>query len=186
MRRPLVDNFTTDQEAQALADLAKGKTVLEVGTYKGFGAILMAQHGATHVVAVDWHKGDADLGEIDTLTAFWTNVRRHKVEDKVFALVGRSEAVLPLLAPHSFDMAFIDGYHAYDAVQADIRNSLPLMKPGAVMAFHDFGVNDSAWGVKKAVTELHATNGEGDIKTYGSLAVIKLHGGKREPFTNSS
>lgn len=179
MNRPLIDspaseNFVTDQEAQALADLAKGRTVLEIGTFKGFSSILMAQHGARRVVTVDWHKGDADLGARDTLCGFWANVRRHQVEDRLIALIGRSEAVLPLLAPHSFDLCFIDGYHALEAVQQDIRLSLPLMKPDSVIAFHDYGTNEPTWGVRTAVDELQATRGKGDLVLHGSLAVVHL------------
>lgn len=181
MSRPIIDNFTTDEEAKALGELSKDRTVLELGTYKGFGAVHMVQQGAKAVYAVDWHKGDADLGQIDTLTAFWTNVRRHKAEDRVFPLVGTFGAILPVLRPQSFDLCFIDGYHSYEAVAQDIRLSLPLMVPGGIMAFHDYGTNEPAWGVKKAVDELQAKHGQGDLRTYGSLAVVHLSNDSEEP-----
>jgi predicted O-methyltransferase YrrM len=173
MQRPDIEGWTTDPEAKALAELAAGKTVLEVGAYKGFGTVLMAQAGAT-VWAVDWHRGDADLGPRDTLCGWWTNVRRHHVEDQVVGLVGRSQDVLPLLREGMFGLAFIDGYHAYEAVTEDVRLALPLLAPGGLVAFHDY--SDTWPDVKRAVNELAAdqTRG-GKVQLYGSLAVVTVN-----------
>jgi len=152
VRRPAIESWTTDQEAAELQRLAAGKRVLEVGTYKGFGAVLMAQAGAT-VWAVDWHRGDDSLGPKDTLCAWWTNVRRHHVEDYVVGLVGERVRILPWLKPGQFDMAFIDGYHEYTSVQADIILCRKLVKPGGLLVFHDYDPN--VWpGVVQAVDEL--------------------------------
>lgn len=152
MRRPLIDSWTSDAEAAELARLAKGRKVLELGTYRGFGAVLMALAGARQVHAVDWHRGDSSLGPTDTLCAWWTNVRRHHVEDLVVGHVGRSEAVLSLFYPESFDLAFIDADHEYEAVRRDILLVLPLMEEGGVLAFHDYC---PVWpGVVRAVDEL--------------------------------
>ena len=181
MKRPLIEGWTSDAEAAELQRLAARKTVLEVGTYKGFGAVLMAQAGAL-VWAVDWHRGDADLGSRDTLCAWWTNVRRHHVEDSVIGLVGRFEDVLPRLAPQTFDLAFIDGYHAYEAVKQDIQLTLPLLRPGAVLAFHDY--SPKVWpGVVQAVGELAegllltrrlARQDGSKLRVVDSLAVVQL------------
>lgn len=151
MKRPAIESWTSDTEARELARLAAGKIVLEVGTYRGFGAVLMAQAGA-RVYAVDWHRGDADLGERDTLCSWWTNIRRAHVEDQVVGLVGRSMDVLPMLRDGMFDLAFIDAYHERVAVLQDIAFTLPLVKPGGVLAFHDYS---PIWpGVVQAVSEL--------------------------------
>lgn len=170
MRRPRIDSWTTDAEAAELARLAAGKTVLEVGTYKGFGAVLMAQAGAT-VWAVDWHRGDADLGATDTLCAWWTNVRRRHVEDRVIGLVGRSETVLPMLWPESFDLAFIDGHHSYESSAADSHLVLPLMRSGGVIVWHDYC---PTWpGVVRAVDEQAALYGW-TLRHVGSLAIAEV------------
>lgn len=171
MRRPLIEGWTSDVEAAALAELARDRVVLEVGSYRGFGAVLMALAGARRVWAVDWHRGDADLGPRDTLCSWWTNVRRHQVEDQVVGLVGRSEEVLPLLRPQSFDLAFIDAGHDLEAVRQDIRLTLPLMRSGATLAFHDYC---PTWpGVVRAVDELREQRGL-SMGLTGSLAVTTL------------
>ena len=169
--RPQIEGWTSDAEARALGQLAAGRRVLEVGTYRGFGAVVMAQERA-EVWAVDWHRGDPDLGPRDTLCAWWTNVRRHHVEDQVVGLVGRVEMVLPLLRPASFDMAFIDGYHAYHQVVADIQLVLPLLRVGAALAFHDYS---STWpGVVNAVNEFRQRAGAEDWRLVDSLAMMTL------------
>jgi predicted O-methyltransferase YrrM len=151
--RPAIENWTTDAEAAELARLGAGRIVLEVGTFKGFGAVLLARAGAT-VWAVDWHRGDTDLGPRDTLCSWWTNVRRHHVEDQVVGLVGRTEVVLPLLRPQSFELAFVDAAHDLVSVRRDIGLTLPLLRPGATIAFHDYC---PTWpGVMRAVDELRA------------------------------
>ena len=154
MKRPQIESWTTDAEAAELVRLAAGRRVLEIGTYKGFGAVLMAQAGAT-VWAVDWHRGDGDLGATDTLCGWWTNVRRHQVEDRVIGLVGRAETVLPMLRRHQWDMAFIDGYHEYEAVRRDIALAVPLVRRrGGLLVFHDYC---HVWpGVVRAVDEMRA------------------------------
>lgn len=166
MRRPLIDGWTTDEEACELAALAKGKRVLEVGTFKGLGAVLMARAGA-EVWAVDWHRGDAALGPQDTLCAWWTNIRRHQVADQVVGLVGRSATVLPLLRPESFDLAFVDGDHEEEAVSLDIMLTLPLVRSGGQLVFHDYS---DAWpGVVAAVDRLRGAH---DCRFRGSLAIL--------------
>lgn len=176
--RPAIDNWTSDDEARELARLAAGKVVLEVGTYKGFGAVLMAQAGA-QVWAVDWHRGDPDLGRTDTLCAWWRNIRHYGVEDRVIGLVGRSAPVLAALREEWFDLVFIDADHSYEAVWEDIECALPLIVPGGIIAFHDYS---PIWpGVVKAVDELRVRLGSsGDFVLVGSLASIALKESSRD------
>lgn len=171
MRRPDIEGWTSDKEACCLANLAKDKRVLEVGSFKGFGAVLMASAGATMVHSVDWHRGDPNLGDRDTLCAWWSNIRRNKVENRIIGHVGRSEQVLPSLRPGMFDMAFIDGHHAYESVKQDIELVLPLLtKPEIVVCFHDY--IPSTWpGVVKAVRDLAKGR---SFELVDSLAVLKL------------
>lgn len=166
MRLPLIEGWTTSEEAAELAALAKGKRVLEVGTFKGQGAVLMAQAGG-EVWSVDWHRGDASLGPRDTLCAWWTNIRRHQVADQVVGLVGRSATVLPLLRPESFDLAFVDADHEEEAVSVDIMLTLPLVRPGGLLVFHDYSATFP--GVVAAVDRLRGAH---DCRFRGSLAIL--------------
>lgn len=169
MKRPDIENWTSHEEAEELARLAKGQLVLEVGSFAGFGTVLMALAGA-QVWAVDWHRGDQDLGERDTLAYWWRNVRRYRVEDQVVGLVGRSEVVLPMLRERVFDLAFVDAYHAYEAVSQDIRLTLPLLRARGLLVCHDYC--DRWPGVVRAVEELRGRPGT-RLRVVGSLAVIE-------------
>ena len=50
----------------------------------------------------------------------------------------------------SIDAIYIDGDHRYEAVKNDIKAWLPKVKPGGIVAGHDYGWD----GVKKAVDEI--------------------------------
>lgn len=172
-----------DVELAALRELARGKKVLEIGSRLGASTIGMAQT-AHKVYAVDWHQGDrwhdaAGGAGLDTLAVFWGFVRQYKMRDKIHPLVGRSEEILPVLAPAQFDMVFIDGDHSYQGVLLDIGLSLPLLKPGGLLVFHDYKREEAPGsehltgelevGITKAVRELF---GEPD-EIVGTLAVVR-------------
>ena len=161
--RPAITSAVTDAEATRLADLARGRTVLEVGSWYGFSTVVMARV-ARVVHAVDWHRGDEHAGVRETLGAFWANLERYAVRDRVVIHVGLAEVVLPVLRARSFDFAFLDGFHETEAVDRDARLILPLLRPGGMLAFHDYG----RFGVRPAVDGL----GLPQVSLTGTLAVV--------------
>lgn len=171
MLRPQIENWTSDLEAEELARLAADRRVLEVGSYHGFGTVIMAQAGA-EVWALDWHQGDRDLGDLNTLPKWWRNVRRHELEDRVVGLVGRSERVLPVLKRGYYDLVFVDGYHSYEQARLDLLLSIPLLAPNGVLAVHDYC---PTWpSVVRAVDELFGAlpREPPQFRLVDSLAVI--------------
>ena len=140
-------------EATMLRQLAKGRMVLELGSQFGFSTVLMAEV-AKRVDAVDWHKGDAIVGHEVTLPVLWSNLERYGVRERVVIHVGRSADVLPRLVPRQFDFAFHDSFHGELAVLEDVAMMLPLLIPGALIAFHDYGVHKEHFGVTEAVAAL--------------------------------
>jgi len=54
--------------------------------------------------------------------------------------------------PFPVDMCFVDGAHDYDSVRDDIRVWRPLVKPGGILLFHDYG-NEHLPHVKAAIDE---------------------------------
>lgn len=145
----MIPTSMTPTEVARLVELARDRDVIELGTYLGHSAVAMA--GVARIVhTVDWHRGDPHAGDEDTATAYLDNLTRYGVRDRVVAHVGRFADVLPLLRPGSFDLAFHDAYHETEAVRADIALLLPLLRPGGVLAFHDYGL----FGVAAAVDGL--------------------------------
>jgi len=126
----------TEREGEFLADMCRDKFVLELGSYTGMSTISIART-ARHVVACDWHGGDAHIGAQDTLAQLNANLRRYEVRDKVTLLVGTFDVTLPLLSRAQFDVVYIDGAYDYDSVSHDTIEAERLIKNGGVMIWHD-------------------------------------------------
>jgi predicted O-methyltransferase YrrM len=170
MTRLPIRSGIKDDEAEVLRDLARGRRVLEIGSWFGFSTVLMAQV-AEMVHAVDWHQGDDITRNVagykgETLGAMWANLTKYGVRKKVVMHVGSSDAVLPLFAHRSFDFAFHDSYHSTERVSRDIGLMLPLIKEGSLLAIHDYG----RYGVKDAVDAL----GLPVVSLTRSLIVVQL------------
>lgn len=165
-----IPSAVTQPECQALAELAQNKLVLELGAWQGRTTVCLAQTAAV-LHSVDWHQGDPHAGEASTLAPYLNNLHRYGL-DTVVVHIGRFETVLPALNPHHFDLVFLDGYHTYDAVKADIERALRVLRPGGTLACHDYGVQASShggdqFGVTQAVDEKFPVT---DV--VGTLAII--------------
>ncbi len=136
-----VAGWLTESEAKTLARLARGKTVVEMGSYCGRSTIAMAQL-ATSVDSIDWHHGDEMSGSGGTLENLRYNLAQYRVEERVRVHKGRTEDVAPTLPSKVFDLAFIDAAHDEKNVRIDVSQALRLVKPGGTIAFHDFCIAD--------------------------------------------
>lgn len=136
----------TDREADVLSALAKDKVVLEIGAAYGFSTVVLANAPAKRVVSVDPHTGH------DSLHALEANLETFSVGDRVVVAPFRSDEYLSSLLPGSFDMAFVDGDHTLEFVRRDILAVKRLVRPGGVMAFHDYH-EQSCPGVTAALDE---------------------------------
>jgi predicted O-methyltransferase YrrM len=153
------DGFMPEDEARALhaaaLDGARVGPLVEIGTYLGKSAILLADAARRHgrkLVTIDHHRGseehqegweyhdprlvDPEVGLIDTLPGARRTLARAGVERDVIVIVGRSPEVAELWStPLGF--VFIDGGHTDEAAQADYTGWAPLVAPGGLLAIHD-------------------------------------------------
>lgn len=164
-----VPGWLTEGEGRELARLAAGKAVLEVGSYCGRSAICLART-AKSVTCVDTFDGRGTEFPGDTYPTFARNLDRHGVADKVSALRGESADVLPALPP-VFDLAFVDAGHDYESVSRDAANALAALRPGGLIAFHDYRSGRDV-GVDRAVDELIAGGAE-LLSRCGSVACVR-------------
>lgn len=132
-----IDGWLTEHEGRKLADLARGKRVLEIGSFRGRSTVCMAQT-ADSVVCVDPFDGRATSKPGDTFQEFSDNIARYNVADRVLAYRGTSSIVSPKLQTGSFDLVFIDGAHDYDSLTVDIGIAERVLAPGGLIAFHDY------------------------------------------------
>ena len=162
------------EEGKALAELAKGKRVLEIGSFQGLSTICMART-ANHVTAMDYFDGRATPIPGSTFEVFNHNCIRHNVADKITIANPDSD-----LTGNQYDLIFIDGDHSYEAVAKDIQKTLPLLKPDGLLAFHDYRTHlnefegDNAFdeGVTNAVNELISNGGE-IIARHKTLCIVR-------------
>jgi hypothetical protein len=160
--------WLTEAEGAELARLAEGKAVLEVGAYCGRSTICLAQTAHT-MATVDTFDGRGTAQAGNTRATFDRNLQRYGVDEKVCVYVGTSGSVLPNLPP-IYDLVFIDGSHDRESVAADARLAAALLRPGGLLAFHDYGGGDV--GVTEAVDEFVGGGGE-ILRRVGTLAIVR-------------
>jgi hypothetical protein len=188
-RQPIIDGWISHNEGRALARLAEGKRVLEIGAYLGLSTVWMART-ALAVVSIDPHDGRATPRRQDTFEQFQANLKVHGVDDRVTALRGTSREMLDpsnWRDGEPFGMAFIDGAHDEESVLEDFALVLPKVADGGLICFHDYSGKDM--GVVNAVNrikELHAEQeaGTGELRLdrttmkvveqVGTLAVFRV------------
>jgi predicted O-methyltransferase YrrM len=174
-----VEGWLLEEEGRALANLARGKRVLEIGSYCGKSTVCMAQT-ATQVLALDPFDGRSTPRPQETHAKFRKSLDIYGVTPRVFAVHGTLNEVAEPWKEQGelFDLIFIDGAHDLESVRSDIEGSLQFLAPDGLLAFHDYrkepGACDGRWdpGVNDAVNELLAAGGE-LISTHATVAVVK-------------
>jgi predicted O-methyltransferase YrrM len=159
---PSILTSVTFDEADRLAALAAGRDVLEIGSARGYSAVVMALAGG-RVVAIDDHSGATWLG--DTYAAMTRNLAAYGVTADIIR--GLSQEVMPSLAAagRKFGLVFIDGDHGYHSVLHDALWAIRLTAPGGTIACHDYR-EDNCPGVAQALDELFPA---GPSKLTGTL-----------------
>ena len=165
-----IEGWLTEIEGRALARLAVGKRVLEIGSYCGRSTICMAQT-AEHVVSIDPHDGRGTPEPKDTYAAFTGNLKAYGVSKVVTAIRGTLDSQK---VSGKFGLIFIDGAHDLESVRRDIDHALELLAPDGLLAFHDYrtaGIDHDP-GVASAVNEL-LDGGSELVERIGSIAVVR-------------
>lgn len=160
MAENLPRGWLSADEAAELQRIAAGKTVLELGAWKGRSTVVLAQV-AGYVVSVDIHRGISiipDSGE--SLTDYLANVRDLP---NVAIVVAKFEQFVPLLREVAFDLVYIDGDHDRDSVSRDTRLAIDL--EAETIAFHDWGEPGVIAGASHLAAE--------PTRVVGSLAVFE-------------
>ena len=133
-----IPGWFTLEEAKLLGEMARGKTILELGTASGRSTVCLGQR-AERVVSID-------IGD-QSEAAEW--LARYGLTERVTLLRGDVGDVARTL-PGPFDMAFVDTEHDTASVERDIDAALRLLAPGGLIAFHDYP--DPGWpDVRRAV-----------------------------------
>jgi predicted O-methyltransferase YrrM len=176
-----VQGWLRDDQARHLWDAAGGlrppATVVEIGSYHGRSAIVIASAAAdgVQVVAIDPHAGNdrgpmewegtSDEGEADNRT-FWSNLQRAGVAERVRHVRLRSQVAAPEVE-EPVDLLYLDGAHRYRPAREDLVVWSPRVRPGGTMLVHDAF---SSIGLTVALVQVIA--GSRDFRYVGRLGTL--------------
>jgi len=184
----VIQGWSTDilQWYDALAKvLPIGARVVEVGIYRGRSLLFLASELVRRfgtgpgfaplfeVYGVDplmWDGGVLARETYSNLIRF-----NHEVINTARILRAPSEMAARMFDDGSVDVVFLDGNHDHDSVKADIRAWKPKVRPGGILAGHDYtDVFGDFPGVKRAVDEL-----VGAVSVSGSVWWATMNAKKR-------
>lgn len=127
--------WTTGDELWWLAQQAMHRQhVLEIGTYMGASAVVMAE--------AMQRGGKGTLTCVDVFeTAGVERVARLNLKGRATIHVGDTSMVAGFLwrEPRRYDMIWIDDGHTYENVARDVLVARVLAAPGALVCGHDYG-----------------------------------------------
>jgi len=177
------DGNATSADRSVQAELVQrvtreGQRVLiaEIGSFLGYTAKHFVKSAANvHVMCVDTWFGmtvdgtGLDNMRNDTMAEFRKNCCREIEAGQIEIMRGISSVVSKILRFNQyegkFDLIYIDADHEYEAVKADIKSWMPMLRDGGIICGHDFDVIDETTnnamfpGVRKAVEEIFGVNG---------------------------
>jgi predicted O-methyltransferase YrrM len=139
-----IPGFLSDREVRFLALLSAFPTatgeILEIGTFRGKSAVVMARAGlladAPCVVAVDPLTYQAAEGPGPALAELRANLQRHGVGDRVEFHQQRASDLARTWS-RRLRLLWIDGDHSYSAAKSDFDLFAPFLADGAIVAMHD-------------------------------------------------
>jgi len=147
-------------ELNPLIDLLpEGAVVAELGSFAGESAVqFLNSPKVAFLLCVDLWKGGyggeedvASNADMETARLAF-DVRLSAFDPCRYAVRRDSTHVAARAISALFDLVYVDADHGYEATLGDIRAWLPGVKPGGIMAGHDYGTTHG--GVKLAVDEL--------------------------------
>lgn len=152
-------NYLTHSEVDALQDMArslpKDASIVNIGAGNGTsGLAFMEARSDLRLFTIDIQKESSPFGCLEGEEAvfrgagFWGDPRHTQIHGDSKE-VGRRWEYGPV------DLVFVDGGHQYHEAAGDITIWLPRIKPGGIMAVHDYEKTVKVWlGVNEAVKEL--------------------------------
>jgi len=152
--------------------------VVEIGSYCGGSTVVLGREAARRnpgatVYAIEPFTFHEARYQAPYEAHFDANVLEWGLAGRVVKVRMRShDAAREWTRP--IDFLYVDGDHAHEAVAADIRDFLPFVRPGGLVAFHDYKPAGKE-GVKRAVDELVAPH-HARVLLAGSLICFRKSG----------
>ncbi|MEV4559777.1 class I SAM-dependent methyltransferase [Kitasatospora sp. NPDC049285] len=172
-----------------------GLPLLEIGTYCGRSAILLAdaaRRTGTVALTVDHHRGseeqqpgweyhdptlvDPEVGLMDTLPRFRRTLHAAGLEDHVIAMVGRSPQIAAVWQGR-LALVFVDGGHTDEHAGGDYQGWAPHLAEDGLLVIHDVFPDPADGGQAPYRVYLRAlADGFREVSVTGSLRVLRREG----------
>ena len=111
--------------------------VLEIGTFKGWSAITMAQaREDVKIITIDNYEGIPTENLCATVNEVNKNILGSGCSKQILHFQVSSHDYDNKLK-RKFDLLFIDGDHTFDGVKHDFEKFLPFVKDKGIILFHD-------------------------------------------------
>jgi len=142
----LPDGWLSPVEIIELQRLAKDRTVLELGAWKGRSTVVLSEV-ATYVVSVDRHQGIPEREGVESLPDYLDNVLGL---DNVAIVIAPFDQIVPLFDSF-FTLVFIDGSHDEQSVYQDAMMAMEHTNGYGTVAFHDWDMDSVRKGGLRAM-----------------------------------
>ncbi len=136
-----VFGWMSSAELRFLAETSQTcKEILEIGSFQGRSTRAMADNSPKDCIIIacdpwDFYISPTVKSDAQTYSLFHGNLRDHIKNDKVIPV----HRTYDEYNPHTqFDFIFIDGDHYAQSVKHDIEKALTMIKPGGIIAGHDY------------------------------------------------
>jgi len=145
-----IDGWFSEQDAEFVSTLCSGVSgmVLEIGVFKGRSTAVMAPvclaNGCDyHVVDNFWGAEECDPATIvqrseKVLTIFRRNMKSIGLWDRITVHKSDSYAATAAFPHATLGLCFIDADHSFEGVTRDLESWWPKVRPGGVLAGHDY------------------------------------------------
>jgi predicted O-methyltransferase YrrM len=149
-----------------LCHCLRPKRIFEIGTLRGYTSLHMAMNSGPDckIHTLDLRKDDHEKPITKLRTTLMDDIHcQMAVTEYYFSGTAYAQKIEPLFGDSAvfdfspyhgmIDLFFIDGAHSYDYVRSDSENALRCVRPGGVIAWHDFarvGLNE----VSKYILEI--------------------------------
>lgn len=161
MIKKIPQNISTREEIGSLLENEKFESGIEIGVQSGVysNSIISKWNSCKTYVMVDpWlqQKNYDDAANVENelqnqrFISSMNVVNRYSSRVEFFILRTTSEKALPYLSGKLYDFIYLDARHDYMSVKCDIEWYYPLVKPGGILAGHDYqDDNGGEWKLDK-------------------------------------
>lgn len=181
-----IPSAVTQEEARLLFRYARraaerDEQVVEVGTFRGRSAVLLARSGAKLACVDPWapwvnHQGRMCQGA--TVDQFRSELQKRVLLHRVQVIRATSAEAAARWDGGPIGLMFIDGVHTADGTRTDWHAWAPHLLPGAVIAWHDYTLHGEPGhensGVHLTVDWLVVGGNVEIIDRAGSLVVTRF------------